>query len=71
MLCVGRRGSTCNERVRGVSPETPVLATSGWRVFTVTKDGPEQRCFDAVLENQEGEARLQSSSQVLRSWGFC
>lgn len=28
------------------------------------KDGPEQRHFDAVLENQERRARLQSSSQV-------
>lgn len=35
------------------------------------KDGAEQRHFDAVLENQEGKTRLLSSSQVLRSCGFC
>jgi len=54
-----------------VGPRAPVPANSGWRVFAVMTDGPERRHFGAVPENQERKTRLQSSSQVLCSWGFC
>lgn len=42
-----------------ISPNrAPVLATDGWRVSIMKKDGTEQKHFGAVVENERKETAV-------------